>query len=234
MNSILSSRLAKWLLSCAIACAAILLSVVGLVLDKQGFLCNLLAEVVGVLVSVIVALVVVDKWTEFHTKKQWEKVRSITYDALAAHICDMLTQVFIFFPIKNHRPMTPIIEGRSKPNPVTTEAISELASQLRQLPSAITAEKSTSDLSIEFHEDVKWDLDQIRDVLTPRIMQSGADQAVVDALMEFDAARRNMQNAIIAHEQVTTHGVFPYTIELVEKAGNLYDRLSEHWGKDRG
>ena len=59
--------------------------------------------------------------------------------------------------------------------------MTNLASQLRKLPDAVNGEDSTSDLSVEFYEVEKWDLDQIRDVLTSRVVQNSGDQQIENA-----------------------------------------------------
>ena len=76
---------------------------------------------------------------------------------------------------------------------------------------------------------VKWDLDQIRDVLTPRVVQSSNDQQIIDALVEFDDARRKLHNAIIVHKRIVTHSVFPDTIALLEQVQSLYGILCDKW-----
>ncbi len=75
----------------------------------------------------------------------------------------------------------------------------------------------------------RWDLDQIRDVLLPRVLQSSTDQHLVEALVEFDSSRQKLHGAIIAHRQAVTHGVFPYVIDLLEQAQALYSVLCENW-----
>jgi hypothetical protein len=222
------STFRKWLIPLSIV-IVVLVSAVGLAVNTMGFLENLLSETVGIFVSIIVALLIVDKYTEHQKEQQWARVRNLTYQALAAHLCDLTTETFIYFPVGDHRPMTPIIEGRDHPNPATVPAIGDLISQLRKLPSAVSAERSTSDLSVEFYDVIKWDLDQIRDVLTPRVVQSSSDQQIIDALIEFDDARRKLHNAIIVHKQIVTHGVFPDAIALLEQARNLYGILCDKW-----
>jgi hypothetical protein len=218
----------KWLIPLSIV-IAVVVSAVGLTVNARSFLENLLSEAAGIFFSIIVALLIVDKYTEHQKEQQWARVRNLTYQALAAHLCDLTTETFIYFPVGDHRPMTPITEGRDHPNPATVPAIGGLISQLRKLPSAVSAEKSTSDLSVEFYDVIKWDLDQIRDVLTPRVVQSSSDQQIIDALIEFDDARRKLHNAIIVHKQIVTHGVFPDTIALLEQARSLYGILCDKW-----
>ena len=78
-------------------------------------------------------------------------------------------------------------------------------SPLKRLPNSVSREESTSDVSVRFYQAPRWDLDQIRDVITPRIMQYSTDQALIDRLVEFDDAIRNLNHAIIVHKEVLTH-----------------------------
>ena len=81
----------------------------------------------------------------------------------------------------------------------------ELIALLKRLPNSVSREESTSDVSVRFYQTLRWDLDQIRDVITPRIMQYPTDQALIDRLVEFDDASRNLKHAIIVHKEVLTH-----------------------------
>lgn len=209
----------------------LLVIVFGFLIDGHRFLISLLTVLASLSGSIVAALVILNKYAEHRKRQQWARVRRVTFEAIAGHLCDLASQVFIYLPVSDHRPMTPIIEGRDHPNPSTPQAMSALIMQLRQLPNSVSKEKSTSDLSVEFYEEVKWDLDQIRDVLTPRVMMTSDDQPFIDALVDFDSARRRLHNAIIAHKQVVTHGVFPDLIGLLEQSRSLYDVLCVRWAE---
>jgi hypothetical protein len=88
---------------------------------------------------------------------------------------------------------------------------------------------SASDVSIDFYERVRWDLDQWRDILTPRIMLGPDQPALVDALISVDDARRNLHHAIIAHREAVTHSVFPHVLTLVERCATAYEELRKPW-----
>lgn len=90
------------------------------------------------------------------------------------------------------------------------------------------ADESPSDVAIQFYNVVRWDLDQIQDVLTPRVIESSTDQKLLDTLIEFDEARRELHHAIIAHQQVVTGGVFSNVLMLVEASINVYQAILEH------
>ena len=91
------------------------------------------------------------------------------------------------------------------PAKVSPRSPEELIALLKRLPNSVSREESTSDVSVRFYQALRWDLDQIRDVITPRIMQYPTDQALIDRLVEFDDASRNLKHAIIVHKEVLTH-----------------------------
>ena len=91
------------------------------------------------------------------------------------------------------------------PAKVSPRSPEELIALLKRLPNSVSREESTSDVSVRFYQALRWDLDQIRDVITPRIMQYPTDQVLIGRLVEFDDASRNLKHAIIVHKEVLTH-----------------------------
>ena len=66
----------------------------------------------------------------------------------------------------------------------------ELIALLKRLPNSVSREESTSDVSVRFYQALRWNLDQIRDVITSRIMQYPTDQALIDRLINISTQRR--------------------------------------------
>ena len=201
----------------------------GFIMDIRGFSGNILAEVAGSGIAILIGLLVIDKFVEYRREQQWAKARRLTYEALSSHICDIASDVYMYFPIKDHRSMGTILEGRNTPSQSTHFGFEDLLQQLKKLPASISGEKSTSDVAVEFYEAVIWDLDQIQNVLTPRIIQSSNDQELIDALVEFDNGRRQLHNSIIGHKLAATHNVFPNLLILIERSGRLYQTLYSRW-----
>ena len=88
----------------------------GFVTDIRGFSGNILAEVAGSGIAILIGLLVIDKFIEYRREQQWAKVRRLTYEALSSLICDIASDVYMYFPIKDHRSMGSILEGRSTPS----------------------------------------------------------------------------------------------------------------------
>lgn len=222
----------KWLPMVLFSFVAVFI-LFGFVIDKEGFPGNFLAGLAGNLIAILVGLLLIDRYLEYRRKQKWAKVRNLTLGAIAAHLCDIASNLYIYFPIRNDGSMATILKGRNWPNHTTPAGFENLLEELRSLPNSVSKEKSTSDIAVEFYKEVTWDLDQIQSVLTPRVIQSSGDQTLIDALVEFDDARRNLDNSIIAHKLVITHGVFQNVILLVQSAGHLYQALCKSWEKTR-
>jgi hypothetical protein len=208
---------------------ALIISIIGFSIDFKGYLGNILAEIAGLLISVLVALLIVDRYTEYQRKKRWERVRKLTHQALASHLCDLITELFVYFPIEDNRLMKTIIESRSHPTPETINAIIDLTNQLRKIPATLSKGKSTSDVAVEYYNAVRLDINQIRHELIPRVIQSSDDQDLIDALIDFDDTVQELQNAIILHKRLVTHSAFPGIITLLEKSQAIYEALVKKW-----
>jgi len=95
-----------------------------------------------------------------------------------------------------------------------------------EFPLGIPRKKSPSDIAVGYYEYVKWDLEQIRGVLTPRVLAGPRDQELVELLIRFDQEYRELQHAIIAHREVSTQSVFPnHVVALVTVATECYAEI---------
>lgn len=242
LESYLADRVGRVVLISLVLVAGIS-TLVGLAIDAwafQGkdFVGNLLAEVVGNAVSILVGLLIVDWFLEYRKKQQWTRVRDFTLRAITAHLYETAVALFLHFPGFDYNVIAPINEGnRDTPNSTTLAGFEKLSKELPNLPDLFVEspqrrpDKSISDYAVDFYEDVKWDLDQIQAVLTPRVMlgPTADAQALVDALVEFDNARRNLHHSIIGHKLVLTGGVFEKACLLMESAERVYRAVYELW-----
>jgi hypothetical protein len=196
---------------------------------EQPFLGNLLAELAGTGFGVLVAVFLVDRIIREDRRARWSKARNYILGGIAAHLSDSLVDVLIFMPLRNHRPMTGIISGRESPDPAFIPALNAMVAELRSIKQNPPKDKHLSDYVIEWYEHAKWDLDQIQSVLTPMVLQSDHEQKLIDALLEFDQARRALHSGIISHKLVVTDAAYPRLIDLALEAANLYDAIIEYW-----
>jgi len=211
-----------WYLS---ACVVAAFSGLGLLLDYKGFLVNVLAGVVTLVAGIVVTLTLVERYLDARRTEQWAKVRSYTQHAIAVHVCEIVGSLFQHYDLP-YEDVVPFFHGHRDPFSHRIQpAFDALLSALRADPPAATENNSPSDQAISYQEAVGWDLSEVANVLTPRLLEAQAEQRLVDGLVDFDEARRQLRHSIIAHQQAVTQNVFPSVVELVESAKRLHREL---------
>jgi hypothetical protein len=208
--------------------ASLAFVVLAWVADPRALLPSLFLELASIAFTILVGFLLVDNYVEQLRREQWAGPRNYALGAIAAHVCDVASDLHVHLGVGGHLTEA-ILAGRNTPSSEAVLAFTGLAEEVANLANSVSAQKSTSDVAVEFYRDVKWDLDQIQTVLTPLLMHTSPDEAVIDALTRFDAARRALHNAIILHERVVTHQVMPYIVNLMQASGNLYGVLCHHW-----
>jgi hypothetical protein len=207
--------------------AAICLAV-GLQIDAKSMLVNLFAGLVCTALGIPVAIFIVDRYLKHIARRRWSRVGTLTYRAIAAHLCDSAVEVLIGIDVLNDlRPMAPIQEGRDRPDAQTIEGLGALVKLLRAVPDP--GNNDLSDAAIECYKASKWDLDQLCDGLLPRVMEYSDEQDLIDSLIELDGVRRTLHNSMISHQQIVTGGVFCHLPELVDACAKVYGALLNHW-----
>jgi hypothetical protein len=203
----------------------------GFIVAGKQFALSLLAELAGTAFSVLLALVVIDWFLDYRRKIEWRLTGEITLRAIAVHLCEIAGALFLHYTELDYNVMEPIFAGHVEPpNDRILHAFDSLLESLREYkqPLAEAKIKSPSDIAVDYYEAVKWDLEQIRNVLTPRVLGGPKDRRLVDLLIQLDQAYRELQHAIVAHKQVCTQSVFPdHIIPLIEATRDCYDAIIE-------
>ncbi|MCK4392834.1 hypothetical protein KAX17_08000 [Candidatus Bipolaricaulota bacterium] len=131
----------------------------------KDFALALLAESVGMALSFLVALLLIDWFLEHRKNVEWRKIGEITLRAIATHICEIAGALFQYYGELDYHAMEPIFRGHiDSPNEDTLKALGTLAQALANYkqPMAEARKKSPSDIAVGYYEYVKWDLEQIR------------------------------------------------------------------------
>jgi hypothetical protein len=199
----------------------------GLTTDP-GFLANIVSELFGIVIGVLFTVFLVDRLLKSERKRQWTQVRSYTLEAIARHLSDFTWDVFYTFELEDRSGLRTRSGGQNAPYQALFTATVD---QLRAIPNAMSPTESTSDRTVTFYDQSQWDLDQIQTVLLPRLIQSQVDedsQEVIDALIEFDQARRDLHNSVITDKLISIQSAFPALISLIETAGKLYKTIFRH------
>ncbi len=203
----------------------VVLSVVlGLRLDSKSFAVNLLAGIVILVVGVGTTLVVIDRYQESRRKARWARAQTFTFNAIAVHLGEITGSLFLHYRLSSqtvsffHVHLTPR-------DAALLDAFDSILDELRHSPEANVRDKSPSDAAVGYYNTLQWDFAEISNVLIPRVLESPADQSLIDSLEAFDGARRELRHAIIAHQQAVTQSVFPKVIKLIERARGVYADL---------
>jgi len=132
-----------------------------------------------------------------------------------------------------------IAAGRDEPHKEAVEGFKCLANQFRKFEGAKRKfqegpdDKTPAGWAIYTYDDseVRYNLDSIRNVWTPRVMKSCNNQNLIDNLIEFDNARSKLHYSKFAHEEMRVGNPVGNMANLLEKAGEVYDELITEWKK---
>jgi hypothetical protein len=229
IRTILADPIGRWVLS-VLSLISIFSITIGFAIDPLAFLGNFLAEVAGMALSILLGLVLVEWFIEHQRKLQWVRSQAFTLRAIAVHLCEIAGSIFLHYPGISLGAVEKLFKGHLlPPNSQSLKSFDLLLQDLRNLPEREYKHKSTSDVAVEYYDAIRWDLEQIQNVLTLRVLQSPADQVLIDRLIEFDFAHRELRHAIIGHQQAVTHSVFPKVIDVIETAKKVYAAITEYW-----
>lgn len=211
----------------------ILICFMGFIIDYKIFFINLIAGICSVFLSFFLALFIVDKYLKYQREQQWSKVNKITLYAISVHLCEIVGSLSFYFLDMDHDLTLPFFSGQKFLNEATLMAFKPLLSALndeRQIvPLEAARRTSSSDIAVEYYEALSWDMDQIQNVLTPRVMISSTDQALIDALIEFGDARRALRHSINEHKQVHNHVVYEKIPPFFRSTERIYEVIYEYY-----
>jgi hypothetical protein len=213
----------------------------GLLISPQSFAENLLAESVGVVVSVVIALALVERLLERERARQWQDVRALVLRAIWAHIADFAFECALTIPrldagveddyrlLSTHDFEMPTAESAaalerlrkrlqneamnlmaaptSHRIVVRSEDTQELSGVVYRPDGVVIVpdEKTGDDVhgryldqasSRELYDAASPHLNPLRDVMTPRVLQSGRDLELVELLILVETAHRHWASAL--------------------------------------
>jgi hypothetical protein len=190
--------------------------------DPRGFLGNLAAECAGIGFTILVGYFLIEKLLKYHKDQQFAPARNFTLRAVANRLCDIASRVPEYFPVQDPSSVARILRGRNSFHNATVKGFGDLLAQLDQIPpNDFPACASCK----EFYEAVKWDLDQIQTVLTPIVMLISEDQELINELMKFNHAGRELHNSILGYKLIRLGSIRQNVRSLVEHSRQLYQAL---------
>lgn len=70
---------------------------VGFAIDGENFTGNLLAEIAGNALAILVGLLLIDWFLEYRKARQWAKVRKFTLQAISTHLYEIGVELVIHY-----------------------------------------------------------------------------------------------------------------------------------------
>jgi len=220
---------------------------------------DLLNKATYLSISLLVGAGVVNRLLEGARKEQWDEIRMMTYKSILYHICNITaltslnlaeiekTEPKLFQFLRNEE----AIIGKDTGSPSKDIGASIiLLSQLLTLAIQKRNKELDSgepwridvDLMRRYYELVLWRLDNIRDILIPRVLMLSNNKKLCDALIRFDWTqtrydeemrfRIRMWDANNAFDKETVR--HPEILALlVEAAGYVYMHIYEDFDPDK-
>ena len=243
----------------ALATAAGLVAA-GLALDSPEFTGNLLAEGVGVVVSVVVAVTLVERWLSRERARRWQRVRSQTVRAIDANLADIAFRFSLRIPPPRDigldfytgdvpraeiaaeiRDLAEQLRERAEELGKTPDAdtivIAEHGKPQRQGRITVDSEATKARLYADFldtsstrdlYDDVSPVLRQLRDVLTPRVIDLADDPRLVELLGDIEAAERQWLSnlEVIEHWGAPDHFGWEAAAEFLGSLAGVIEYLA--------
>jgi hypothetical protein len=194
----------------------------GFAVDAKGFAGNLLAEVIGIVVSAFIAVLLVDRFVEAERKARWQLVADVTKETLR------------FAVVKAALPIYLQLQAPRPPNadPFVMNEAGDLDGGLRTLSSELRrqAEEATHrepDLG-EIARNVLPNTNLIRDVVLPRLILIGAEPDLIRPLVELEDSIERLKYDLWVEERfgLPSSALLKDLAELVDGFTSVASRFS--------
>jgi hypothetical protein len=201
-----------------------ILLVVGLGIDREGFIGNLIAGTI----EIIITVTVIDWLLQRQRKARWQKVRTQIVGALTQHIDNIIDE----YQTRFYSPELDLLSIGMKagpygvPNAQTAKALRSMVEKMEKAPPP----KDPTEKARELHSAIKWDIEQILSILMPRVLAIECDEPeLASVLGGFDDAIRRWRNEILVDEEISL-GCDQYSsaIETLKAAAEIYEYLLSH------
>jgi hypothetical protein len=174
-----------------LALASVALTAVGLALGARSFLSNALAELAGLSLGVVVAVLLADAIVERRRAERWSTVSR----ALIASIADRLDAVRLSAYLSGFLPdydeavilrERNLVRALSQVAGAIEKKLSPPVGRAIQDPEALLETSQCADLL----QVVRPDVDYIRQMVIPRALELATDERLAHALIELETAER--------------------------------------------
>ncbi len=209
----------------AVIAFVVLLFILGILLDYKGFLVNLIASAIVVIISITV----IDQILIRRRRNQWKRVRAQIISALLGHIGNMASEFAISIRLPRKYDLLAYVdetgEGYSSPEPKTAQALHKMAERMKTAPVPDDAREQAEQL----YKLIKWDIEQIRSVLLPRILAMETEEPeLVSVLSELDNADRYWVNQYILDKEVSAGDQFDAAAKFLNRMADVYQYFVDY------
>lgn len=190
----------------------LLLGSSGFWLRLEGFLGNVLAELAGVTLSVLIAFTLVERLLLRQRREQWIGVSRAIRSAISSRV----DSVACDFYCADTLPDAWFLADTAQEHAAVMEATAARLTTARER----LAKHTVDDIATtrQLHRATRADLGFVRDVLTPRVVQLGDDAELVEALVALEEAERLWNQAI---QLIYDNWGFPAELAWERAAGTL-------------
>lgn len=165
------------------AMAATLAAVVaGFWLDAKGFAGNALAELAGMIASILVALLIVERLVAANQRRRWREVADGTLRTLENAIVQAALDVYLLLPA----PRPPAAD------PFTMSQADHLADGLAMLSAAVARESSVGEDPPHVVQLLGPAVRTISEVIIPRLLQINGEPDLVRPLVDIERAMQTL------------------------------------------
>lgn len=196
----------------ALAATTVVL-VVGFALDAKGFSGNLLAEIAGVLVSVLLAVFIVEKAVERERSRRWDLVAEQTTSMLRFAVIRAGTNVYLQLPAPRSAAADPYTLGLLGDKQLSA-ALSQLAEEMRKEPELGTGKEG-------FVAGLQPHIEFIRAGVMPQLLAIGKHDLIA-RLAAVESTFQNLEHTLWLEERFGGPDQFHVdAAALIEALANL-------------
>ncbi len=211
-------------LALGIACSVAVVAL-GFWLEKSEFYSHFIA----LIAETILAVTVVDWWLRHQRQQEWKRVRTQIVSTLLSHLCSIAGEYSVGFLTQDEKcellPLgEPIMRGLNIPNPDTSNALYSMVVILN----GISESDRENEDPEHVHKAIKWDVEQIRSTVLPRLMAISTEEIqLISLVYELDSADREWVNEDIAERFFLGHP-FKAATNFLAKVADTYAYLVSH------
>lgn len=208
---------------------AVALIIFGIKIGLEGFVSNILSELAGFFLGVTITYVVLNNVEQRADNRKWEKIKTISLRSLSSHLCDIARGVNNqIIGVKGNPLNSEIQNGYKLPNHNSKQAMEKVVDLLHVVKTEQIDVRQLNLSACECYNNLFTNIESLRGVVIPRIIQFVKDQRLVNLLTELDEAALDFQLSCGLYKQGKAVDTFSNIINLMKICTKLYGYMSEN------